>query len=208
MSSVVEFFDIILLGIFIILSPAFDGRFYQKPSPALVKEAENAVSHFHSILHIFSQRFIILLDGEPVSHSYIVHRMLAEFAAAAVVFSQAIHLAQERENNDEITFCLFIQQIEGILKGSYPTIFSYYSNCFGHGHKHFIWTGPALKILLRTEALNSLISTTTMGELLDLPSHPIYIPHLDTTTIPLPGKRHDRGDSFDSADIQPRKRKR
>src|ERR1700678_2915321 len=97
MSSVVEFFDIILLGIFIILSPAFDRRFYQNPSPALVKEAENAVSHFHSILHIFSQRFIILLDGEPVSHSYIVHQMLAEFAAAAVVFSQAIHLAQEEK---------------------------------------------------------------------------------------------------------------
>lgn len=208
MSSVVEFFDIIFLGIFVILSPAFDGRFYDKPPPTLLKESANAASHFRSLLDIFSQRFIVLLDGEPVDHSYIVHRMLAEFAAAAVVFSKAIHLARDGEGNNGITFFRFTREVEGILEASYPTVFPYYSSCFNNGHKDFIWTGPAVDILHRTNSLNSLISPTSNGELLDLPSHKIYPTPLATTTTSLAGKRQDRGDSLEIEENQPRKRKR
>lgn len=91
MSSEEEFFDILYLGIFVILSPAFDSRFYLsiKPPTTLIDEIAYAVRHFHSLLHVFSLRFLIILDGEAVSHFYVVDRMLAEFAAAAVVFAKA-----------------------------------------------------------------------------------------------------------------------
>jgi hypothetical protein len=200
MSSVVEFFDILFLGIFIILSPAFDNRFYSKPPLTLVKEAAYSVSHFHSLLHIFSKRFIILLDGEPIAHSYIFHRMLAEFAAASVVFSKAIHFARDGEDDNGINYFRFVRQIEGILEGSYPSIFPYYSRCFDRGHKHFTWTGGVVEVLDRTEALDTLVSNTSKGELLDHPSHQVYI-------TPVTGKRHERGESLDNSE-QPSKRRR
>ena len=96
MSSEDGFFDIIHLGIFIILSLAFDGRFYMtKPPHDVAEEAAFATLHFHSLLQIFSQRFFILLEGEVVAPSYVFHRMLGEFAAAAVVFAKAIRESQE-----------------------------------------------------------------------------------------------------------------
>ena len=200
MSSVDEFFDILFLGIFIILSSAFDNRFYSKPPLTLVKEAANAVSHFHSLLHIFSKRFIILLDGEPIAHSYIFHRMLGEFAAATVVFSKAVHIARDGEDANGINFFRFVRQIEGILEGSYPTIFPYYSRCFDKGHKHFTWTGGVVEILGRTEAIDFLLLATSKGELLDHPSHQVYI-------TPITGKRHERGDSLDNSYGHPKKQK-
>ena len=74
LSSEVEFFDFLYLGVFIILSLAFDGWFYngQKPSVHLVKEISCTVEHFYSLLNFFSEQFIIILGGEPVSHFYVL----------------------------------------------------------------------------------------------------------------------------------------
>ena len=90
MSSPTGFFDILYLGVFIIFSAAFDSRFYSttKPPPTLVEEL--AYDQFHSLLHILSQHFIVVLEREPVAHSYVVDRMLGEFAAAVVVSAKAL----------------------------------------------------------------------------------------------------------------------
>jgi hypothetical protein len=195
------------------LSPAFDERFYRTPKPPVLgEEAAHAVRHFFCLLDIFSQRFIIFLDGAPVAHSYVVERMLAEFAAAAVLFSKAIEKAQDKgqgdeDDDDRITSSMFTVRIERILERCYPDIFSYYSQCFDRGHKHFLWTGPEVQILLRTDALHSTIPLTTTGELLDLPSHRIYINPVDTTPLPLVGKRHDRGESSDMAEKSKKRKK-
>ena len=92
MSSLTGFFDILYLGVFIIFSAAFNSRFYSttKPPPTLVEELAYTEHQFHSLLHIFSQRFIVVLKGEPVAHSYVVDWMLGEFAAAVVVFAKAL----------------------------------------------------------------------------------------------------------------------
>jgi hypothetical protein len=76
-----EFLDVLYLGVFAILSPAFDEHFYygQKPAASLVQEIACVVAHFCSILAAFSQRYIILLEGVPVKHRYVFDRMLAEF---------------------------------------------------------------------------------------------------------------------------------
>jgi hypothetical protein len=219
MSSQEGLFDVVYLGVFIILSPAFDGRFYQSlkpPPPALVEEVAFAIRHFHSILLTFSRRFIIILEGELVSHTYVVHRMLGEFAAAAVFFSKSIEESHDEdeddgnENDDSgMTPFRFERKIEKILHCSYPQVFPYYSSCLKRCHKYFIWTGPDFIIVPRNEGFNSLISLTTMGALLDLPFHEIYsIPPEPTSPTPLPVKRHIRGDSFDLEDDQVKKRKR
>lgn len=197
------------------LSPAFDSRFYRTPRPPVLgEEAAHAVRHFFCLLDIFSQRFIIFLDGVPVAHSYVVDRMLAEYAAAAVVFSKAIHEVQDKgqgdddnEDDDRITSSMFTIRIERILERCYAEIFPYYSRCFDQGHKHFLWTGPEVQILLRTDALHSTIPLTTTGELLDLPSHKIYIDSVDTTPVPVVGKRHDRGESSDMAEKSKKRKK-
>ena len=150
-----------------------------------------------------------------MASSYIVDRMLAEFAAAAVVFAKAVYnpLGEDKSNGkgeDEISFSMFLERIEGILQGSYPHVFPYFSRCLNSGHKHFIWTGPQVQILPRSEDIVSVISLATMGELLDLPRHQIYTMDLVLTppaTIALVGKRHDRGDSMDLVDEQQKKRK-
>lgn len=219
-----EFFDVLYLGIFIILLPAFDDRFYHTKNPPanLVAEVAHAIRHFYRLFHIFSMRFIIVLEGEVVAHSYVVDRMLAEFAAAAVNFSTAIDETDEDGNSkdkdpDEITTSMFRESIEGILKESYSQIFAYYSSCIVGLHKHFTWTGPKLQILPRSHDLLSIIPLATLGERLDLPSHKIYPTNLDPEPPlspkqpdiqPVVGKRRDQANPVNPSDVMPRKRKR
>jgi hypothetical protein len=216
MYSEVEFLDIVYLGIFIILSPAFDGRFYSKKNPpALVQEAAYAARHFQSLLHNFSIRHIILLAGFAVAHSYIVDRLLAEFAAASVVFANAIHKSQEDkgygngEIGDGVTFSMFAGSIKGIIRDSYPKIFSYFSSCLDSGHKHFTWKGPKFTIFPREEYILNVIPFATTGELTDLTEYSIY----GTNSVPLAtivtqiGKRRDLEEDADQVNEQPKKQK-
>ena len=197
-----EFFDVIFLGIFVILSPAFDRRFYDdKPPTKLVEEATFAIECFHSILHIFSERFFIVLEGEPIAHFYVFDRMLGEFAAAAVVFAKAYHEIQPEDyidGNGEygITYEMFRGHVEVILQASHPNILQYYSHCVDRVHKHFLWTGPKVDIFTRSKACDAIV-LKPIGEHLDLPSHGIYASPQDPTpptVIPHAGKRHDRDD--------------
>lgn len=209
-SSEVGFFDVLYLGIFAILSPAFEIRFYrdEKPERSLVAEIACAVAHFFSILSTFKQRFIVLLAGVPVNHRYIVDRMLAEFAAATVVMAEAVP-GKKQVSNSALTASL-----EGILQTSYPTTFSYYSRCLERKHSHFLWTGPKLQIVARSEAVASLIPIIAMGERLDSPTQPIYDIILDSEldsappSTPAAGeKRNASGDSEGSPDRPLKSRK-
>ena len=190
MSSDVEFFDILYLGIFTILSPAFDRRFYggQIPPPALVDERSHALGHFHSLLNMFSLRHIILLGGEPVAISYVIDRLLAEFTAAAVVFCNAVGDQYDDlrivQGEVLITAPMFAKYIEDILQGSNPKAFSYYSRCLKRRHSHFLWTGPDPQILPRSEDIELIISLSTNGEMLDNPAEPIYVVELESSTPP------------------------
>jgi hypothetical protein len=207
------FFDILYLGIFTILSPAFDSRFYldTKPPTALVEEVAHAIRCFYSLLNIFTLRFFVILDGVAVSHSYVVDRMLAEFAAAAVVFAKAAQEGMDdAEIGDEISCSKFIKNIEGILQASCPNATHYYSRCLERSHRHFVWTGPRVQILPRSEVFIPIISHTARGERKDLPGCEIYVVDLDPTppTPPIAvGKRRVRGDSLDLVVDQPKKRK-
>ena len=92
LSSEVDFFDVMYLGIFIKFSLTFDPCFYNglTPSPTNVKEAAYAVCHFCSLLNFFSQRFAIVLEGEVVSHLYVVDRLMGEYAAAYVALQRVL----------------------------------------------------------------------------------------------------------------------
>lgn len=217
----VEFFDVLHLGIFVILSPGFDNRFYLTDNPPanILAELSHAIQHFYRLLHTFSRRFIIALEGEVVALSYVVDRMLAEFAAASVNFSTAISESNkevdgEDEGEEGITTSLFVGMIKGILEESRPQIIPYYSNCLVSLHKHFTWTGPKLQILPRSPGILSIIPLITPGERLDLPSHPIYTIDSDPEPPSLPNiqplisKRRDQADIAKPPDEMPRKRTR
>ena len=220
MSSEEEFLDIVYLGIFVILSPAFDIRFYNllKPPPCLTKEMLHAVAHFKSILRIFSLRFIVVLDGEPVAHSYLVDRLLAEFAAASVVFAKAVEEADVDagtaiEGKDGIKSRNLETQVEGVLS-SYPHVLPYYSRCVNNRHKHFVWTGAKIQILPRSDSFLSTIALTAGGEMPDSTVQSIYT--IDLSAEPLIRPTHTeqvpaadvQGDEMNAADEKPRKRKR
>jgi hypothetical protein len=215
----VEFFDLLYLGIYAILSPAFDSRFYYgiKVPPCHTKEVDHALMHFHSLLHIFSCRFIVVLGGEVVSHSYVVDRMLGEFAAASVLLAKGVFEQNGVESDGEVDYgfasSAFARRIEDILTISHPDVLPYYSRCLDDGHKDFLWTGPPVQILPRSDAFVSLISLTTTGEMQDLPSHRIYTEDLD----PIPtiqseatvvGKRRIREGSPNMEVQEPKKRSR
>lgn len=125
-----------------------------------------------------------------MAHSYIVDRMLAEFAAAAVLLAKGASRSPEDESNgdggveNEIEFSVFAGIIKDILLESYPDVFPYYSRCLDSGHKHFTWTGPQVQIVPRSEDMASFIPLTTSGELLDLPGHSIYPIDLEATPPP------------------------
>jgi hypothetical protein len=217
----VEFFDFLYLGIFILLSPAFDRRFYDTKNPPanLVAEVAHAIQHFYNLFHIFSSRFVIDLEGEVVILSYVVDRMLAEFAAAAVNFSRAIQESYDDEGNSEeededgVPTSLFKASIQQILKESHSQIFPYYSSCLVSCHKHFIWTGPKLRIHSLSEDISSILPLITPGETSDLLSHPIYAANLEPEppsspdVRPLVGKRHDQDFASPSSGMS-RKKKR
>lgn len=197
MSSPVEFFDVLYLGIFITLSRAFNPRFYnvgQPPQP-LDDEIASAESHFMSLIHYFSAHFITVLDGVVIDPWYIVKRMLAEFAAAVVVFIQAFDQSErgdmdmdvdglEKEGEEEDMLAPFKVKlaIYDIIGQSYPEVMHYYQHCVGNHHKHFVWTGPPVTILPRSEGIASILGVLISdGEHLDLPTCLIYMP--DTTPL-------------------------
>jgi hypothetical protein len=117
-SSETGFFDVLYLRIFVTLSSAYDGRFYfgLKP-PGLVAEIVHAICHFRWLLHKFSLRFILLLEGEPVAHSYIVDRMIAEFAAATIVFARAVDVCDTKQggNNDGVKTDQLAENLEVLI---------------------------------------------------------------------------------------------
>lgn len=146
--------------------------------------------------------------------SYIVDRMLAEFAAAAMVLAADVlyNPIDEDSSNGEgeggIPFSTFKARIEDILQRSYPHVLPYFSRCLDSHHKDFLWTGPQVQIVPRSEDFISVIPVTTMGELRDFPGHQIYSLDADLT-VPAPitpvGKRQHREDIVDG---QPKKQKR
>ena len=220
LSSDEGFYDVLYLGIFVILSPAFDSRFYlgTKPPQAILDEVAYAVAHFHALLVFFSSQFIILLEEEVVTHSYFVDRLLGEFAAAAVVFSEGVKESNTLGNIDPevnvmISMSKFADRIHGILQDSHPNVLSYYSRCLHRRHKHFLWTGPKIKILPRTDDAEDIMPFIGKGELLDHPAQSIYPINVDSplptppTVLPAVGKRHDREDGVDLSDEHPNKRK-
>jgi hypothetical protein len=175
MSSPTEFFDVIYLGVFIILSPAFDWRFYQTSPPTNLRhEIGNAIGHFYKVIHVFSGKFTVLLDGEVIVPMYIVNRMLGEFAAAAVIFSQSI--ANTYNQQDESRLFSVQDAIECILKDYHPEVMAYYSHCVEQRHESFIWTGPQVDILRSSSSLLAVLSESTSGTWFDLPRHSIYQP--------------------------------
>jgi hypothetical protein len=170
-----------------------------------LNEAASAISHFQSVIHIFGQRFIVVLEGESMSISYVVERMLGEFAAASVVLAKSIYNSEGYDSDDEdenrISMTAFVKHIESILQKVYPEVFPYYVRCLDRGHKDFIWTGPDLQIFPRSDPTASVISFTRKGDILDLPSHQIYTEDVDSNTIlpdtiPPGGKRRGRADSL------------
>ena len=212
LSSEVDFFDVMYLGIFIIFSPAFNPCFYNglTPSPTNVKEAAYAVCHFCSLLNIFSQWFAIVLEGEVMSHSYVVDRMMGEFSAASVALAKGIDEAvgiEDLEADDRATSTTVREHIEEILWNSYSEVIPYYRHCLDCRHKDFSWTDLNLLILPHSDDFASI---TAMGEILNLPSYQIY--REDLEPIPAPqdnvtaiGKRRVQGGSPNFGDEQAKK---
>lgn len=209
LSSQAGFLDIVYLGVFVWLSPAFDRRFYSKPSPTLVEELACAIRSWQSLIHVFSVRFVILLGGTPVAVSYVVDRILAEFAAAAVVFARGVNRPLG-EGNDiggvPITFPRFLKKIQGLLQDWSPQINPFFTSR-AESQNNFLWTGPKLEIFPRTKDMAAIIGLTGPSELLDWPGCPIYEEELldDPSPSSEPGVQK-RARSEDEMDAGPKKR--
>lgn len=219
------------MGVFIIVSRAFNPRFYSTTTSAetlsLDDEIASAESHFISLIHYFADHHIAVLDGVMIDCWYIVKRMLAEFAAAAVVFSLEIQDGQEEsmdmevdgqegeEEGDMIPLSKVKAKIDDIIARSYPEAMGYYLNCVAAEHQHFTWTGPALTILPRSEGCDFIVGLlTSEGEKLDHPTHPIFA--ADMALLPPPpasystslsATRTKRRGSTHDADMQAKKQR-
>ena len=117
-----------------------------------------------------------------VSHSYVVDQMMGKFAAASVVPARGVEEEvgiKGLEAKNRATNTAVRESIEVILLQSHPEIIPYYSRSLDCGHKDFLWTGPNLLILPRSDDFTSIFSLTTKGEIIDLPSYQIYTEDLD-----------------------------
>jgi hypothetical protein len=173
------------------------------------------VSWFNSFLHVFSQQFVIVLDGEPIAVSYFVDLLLGEFAAAVVGSATAIPKDLEDEDTKPISYAVVTEEIHSILHSSYLAVYPDFLVCLDHSHKHFLWTGPELQIILESEPFDSIIPLLTMGELLEFLGHPIYNStartHMPSSPIPMAmsgastnKKRHVQADSSEFEVDQPK----
>lgn len=148
-------------------------------------------------MHLFSERFFTILEGVVVDSAYIMKRMLCEFAGALAVFAKVIHDSErgemgmdvdsddddeEEENKGNLISHPSLQlHLDDIILESYPELMAYYRQCLATGHEHFVWTGPSVTILPRSEALSSVLPLlVSEGELIELPSCPIF--NLDSPT--------------------------
>ena len=185
------------LGIFVILSRALNPRFYHPPETpqALDNEVASAELHFVSLILYFCTHYCTFLDGVLIDPWYIVKRMLAEFAAAVVVFSQEIDEFQrgdmdmdiDRDEADAIPLSKVKVKVDHIMAQSYPEVMAYYRNCVATRHKKFTWTGPPVTIFPKSEPkdMDDLVGPLMSGgEKLDHPTCPILKP--DTTLPPSP----------------------
>jgi hypothetical protein len=204
-----QFLDVIYLGLFVILSPAFDRRLYFKPPPSLLDEMTYAIHRFHCLMQVISVRFVFFLEGTAVALSYLVDRMLAEFAAASVVFGKRVDgpLGEGNEiGGVRITFPRFLQKITGIIEEYNPDLVPFFSTRVVAHHKDFFWTGLDLQILPRTPDVLSIVEVTGPGERLDFPGHPIYS-NESLAPAALLRKRDRVEDAMDTGDDQAKKRK-
>jgi hypothetical protein len=182
-------FDVIYLGIFIILSRALDPRFDDLTNPprALDEEIASAESHFHSLLHFFEDHYFMILEDVVMHPSYVVKRLLAEFAAAILFFAKAIEGfqrgdsemddAEVGEDRDVIRYSKLKVQLRHLIRRSYSDLIPYYEHCVAIGHQDFGWSGPDVRILPKTKGWASTIPfLVSDGELLDHPTFSIYNP--------------------------------
>ena len=114
--------------------------------------------------------------------------MLINFAATAVVVSEAIAefwggdmdidvdgLENKGMEADVIPLSKMKVKLDHIISQSYPEVMDYYLHCVATGHQHFVWTGPTLTILPRSEGCNSILQLlTSEGKKLDHPMQPIF----------------------------------
>jgi hypothetical protein len=109
---------------------------------------------------------------------------------------------------------IFPDHIERILQASHPNVYSYYSRCLDRGHKHFVWTGPTMEILARTDEVKIVVPLLCKGESRDHPAQPIYSVGLEAAPLPPPAvaplsvKRRDREDGLNLPEEHPNKRMR
>ena len=146
------------------------------------------MDHFYSLLKFFSEQFIIILGGEPVSHFYILDRMLRKFTAASVVITKGIDELDGKKGHDKVQFRIvtsaFAGCIQTILQKSHPEVLPYYSCCLACRHKEILWTGPNVQIISQSDAITSLIPLCQKGTFLCTK----FIPKTWTPTCPLVGR--------------------
>jgi hypothetical protein len=221
LSSPVEFFDVLFLGIFITLSRALNPLFYRHPTStpprALDDEIASAESHFISLIHYFSNHHLTVLEGVVIDPWYIVKRMLAELAAAMVVFTQGFDVSgmevdggEHESDEDDIPLAKLKAKVDNIIAGSYPEVMDYYLHRVASQHRDFLWTGPPISIVPRLEGCVSLLGVMiSEGEQLDLPTCPIFSPQTPpTTSVPsLPAVATKRRGSTHENDLELKRRK-
>jgi len=140
------------------------------------------------------------LEGEAVAASYIVERILAEFAAASVVLAKSVEGpfgGPDRHGEVGISFGKFSSKIRRILENFCPDVIPFFSTRAKDGHQDFFWTGERIEIFPRSEDIMSVLQVTRAGELMDFPKHPIYAPDLDKADpIPVTAKQVHFGDAM------------
>jgi hypothetical protein len=111
--------------------------------------------------------------------------MPAEFAAAAVVLSEAIAEfrggdmdvdidgLKTKGNEGDVVLSKVKVKVNDIISQSYLEVMDYYLYYVVTSHKHFLWTSPPLTILPRSKACDSILQLlTSEGKKLYHPMRP------------------------------------
>lgn len=174
MSTQEGILDIIALGNLLEFSVALSQQHYAGLlGPEAIAEQNAARWRYRVLMNWFGSKYATLIGDEWIHPSYLVNRLLVEFAAALVVYKRAMV-----NGAPEVKICdpsSFQDAIAAHLETDHPSLVPVWEELITQTEGLFYWSGPAIKIRERTAEFKLFLRLSPDGELSQLANRPIYV---------------------------------
>jgi hypothetical protein len=180
--------DIMAIGNILELATVIDRRCYRSTSLPSKEREEMGLSRsmYRRLQSIIAQKFIVHVQGKPISPFMVFRRSLVEFAAAVVVYKQ------DREKEVvKIPLCPSTKVKEKMVlffELNFPELLPRLHLLIDSRTEYLYWTGPKISITKRTIGTRQATETPTPSLFetpwWDFPDSPNFPDHVSQQPVP------------------------